>query len=71
MFVFLQLTALGQIGVDGILAVNPVEVVFRNALEAARNLRLAMAEKTVKEIRGKVVGATRIRVQVNIGGKGG
>ena len=57
----------GQVGVDGTLAVNPVEVVSRNALGAARSLRQVMAGKTVKEQRGRVVGATRIRVLVSVG----
>ena len=60
------MTVAGQIGLDGILAANPVVVVFKNAPGAARNLRPIMAGKPVKEQQGKVVGATHIGVLVSV-----
>ncbi|KAL9987483.1 hypothetical protein ACROYT_G001796 [Oculina patagonica] len=48
-----QLTEVGQIGVDGIHVVNLVELVFKNVPENARNQRPKMAGKLAKEKRGK------------------
>ena len=55
---------IGQFGVNGIPAVNPVEVVCRNGLGAARNPRPVLAGNLAKEKRGKTVGATHIHVLV-------
>ena len=56
--------AAGRVGVDGILVVNPVELVFENVLVVARGLCLVMAGKLAKEQRGNVKTAIPIRVLV-------
>lgn len=55
---------IGQFGVNGIPAVNPVEVVCRNGLGAARNQRRVLAGNLAKEKCRKTVGATRIHALV-------
>ena len=54
----------GQVGVTGILVVNPVEPVFKSVLGVARAPRPFMAGNLAKEQRGKVISVIRMRVQV-------
>ena len=56
----------GQVGVTGRFVVNPVELVFRNTLGVARNLRPVMAGNLAMEKRGKAVGAIQIPALVSI-----
>ena len=65
LFLYLQSTAAGQIGLGGVLAVNLVVLEIRTALGTALNQRLNMEGKTVKEQQGRLVRATRIRVLVS------
>lgn len=48
-----QLTVVGQVGVDGTLVVNPVELGPKNAREAVRDHLPVMAGKLVREKQGK------------------
>ena len=55
---------IGQFGVNGIPVINPVELVCRNGLGAARNQRRVLAGNLAKEKCRKTVGATRIHALV-------
>jgi len=61
----------GQVGVTGSLVVNPVELVFRNTLGVARNLRPVMAGNLAMEKRGKAVGAIQIPALLMVVGQAG
>ena len=54
----------GQVGVHGIPAINPVEPVFKSVLGAARAQRPVMVGNLAKEQRGKRTSVIRMRVQV-------
>ena len=59
-----QSMELGLIGVGGLPAVNRVELVLKNVLEAVRNQRPDMAGNLAQEQRGKSKIVTSISVLV-------
>ena len=55
----------GQFGVFGALAANPVGLVRRSGLEAARSLHRVLAGKHAQEKRGKADGVIQIHARVS------
>jgi len=66
-----RFTVVGQVGVHGIPAINPVEPVFKNVPGAARAQRQVMAGNLAKELRGKIMNVIRMRVQLMAVGQAG
>ena len=54
----------GQVGVHGIPAINPVEPVFKSVLGAAQVQRLVLAGNRAKEHCWKITSVILMRVQV-------
>ena len=59
-----QLTEDGLIGLNGLLVVNPAELVLEDVPEAVRDQHRVLAGNLAQEKRGKVTTVTPIRVQV-------
>jgi len=59
-----QSTEDGLIGLNGLLVVNPAELVLEDVPEAVRDQHRVLAGNLAQEKRGKVTTVTPIRVQV-------
>lgn len=58
----MQLTVVGQFGVNGIPVVNLAEQVYKNGLGTVRSQRPCITESLVRGNRGKTASAMRMRV---------